>query len=612
MPGIVGVIGRRPPHECVRMVEHMLASMRHETFYAQTVHSDYDLGVFAGCLAMTGSSSDGQPFFSEDGNVILLLSGECFADLDSEGQPYRREHRGKASPLPGLYETRGDRFFAELNGTFSGLLIDKRRRRSFLFNDRYGMDRLYYHEGVDGLFFASEAKALLGALPELRCFDDDGLMDFLEYGCTLEWRSLFRNVKILPGGSVVSFQGGAYEKRHYFVPSVWESQSPLSVQSFETQFQGTFDRVLPRYFQSDSEIGMSLTAGLDTRLIMSRRPRTEQRFVAYTFAGPDADTLDVRLAARVASAARTPHHVLRLGGTFFSQFPSVADKTVYVTDGAFGICGTHEIYLNRLARELAPVRLTGNFGGEIARGVTTFKPLALSDDLLGPELRRRLSERRATAVAATNMSPISVAAFREIPWHLFGVVKAAQSQVTTRTPYLDNDLVALAFRAPRELRSALPAIHLIRQDRSGLDRIVTDKGVVPASPMATLSRSFWYRLSFKLDYHCQDGMPHWLSSLGSTLLDALSSRPNVGNWLFGPHRYLHYRGWFRKELADYVRERLAAANVSQSHLWDRDLSGRLAAEHIKGRKNYVREINAVLTIEAIDRLLLKGLSTFKR
>jgi hypothetical protein len=30
----------------------------------------------------------------------------------------------------------------------------------------------------------------------------------------------------------------------------------------------------------------------------------------------------------------------------------------------------------------------------------------------------------------------------------------------------------------------------------------------------------------------------------------------------------------------------------------------MAKEHIRGRKNYVREINAVLTVEAIDRLLL--------
>jgi hypothetical protein len=32
----------------------------------------------------------------------------------------------------------------------------------------------------------------------------------------------------------------------------------------------------------------------------------------------------------------------------------------------------------------------------------------------------------------------------------------------------------------------------------------------------------------------------------------------------------------------------------------------MASDHISGRRNYVREINAVLTLEAIDRLLLRG------
>ena len=48
-------------------------------------------------------------------------------------------------------------FFESLNGLFSGLLIDLRKNKAFLFNDRYGFDRLYFHESGDELYFASEA-----------------------------------------------------------------------------------------------------------------------------------------------------------------------------------------------------------------------------------------------------------------------------------------------------------------------------------------------------------------------------------------------------------------------------------------------------------------------
>ena len=93
----------------------------------------------------------------------------------------------------------------------------------------------------------------------------------------------------------------------------------------------------------------------------------------------------IGMAARVAAACGLEHHLLRLGPDFFSDFAAHADKTVFVTDGCSGILGAHEIYLHRLARPLAPVRLTGNYGSEIFRGVSTFKPLGLAPQIFDPD-----------------------------------------------------------------------------------------------------------------------------------------------------------------------------------------------------------------------------------
>ena len=441
----------------------------------------------------------------------------------------------------------------------------------------------------------------------MRQFDDEGLADFLRFGCTLDWRTLFRDVKLLPGASLWSFDGQACVKRRYFVPSTWESQPPLAAASFEERFRETFTRILPRYFQSDSEIGISLTGGLDSRMIMACRPETPHGLISYTFAGQDGDTLDVRLAARVASACRVPHHVLRIGHDFFSDFASLADRTVYVTDGCFGICGAHEIYLNSLARKLAPIRLTGNFGSEILRGVTTFKPRGLSVDLFDHELRQRICGETIRPMKGET-HPISFAAFREIPWLLVGVVRAAQSQISIRTPYLDNDLVALAYQAPAALRrSSQPALNVIRQSQTGLDQIPTDAGLLPASRLSSLLRRPWYRMSFKLDYWYSEGLPHWLSSFDSHL-----TRFDPGHRLLGAHKYLHYRRWFREELSGYLRERLTDAATRRRHPWSRAFLERLAEDHINGRKNYVHEIDAVLTLDAVDRLILQQSSPCPR
>ena len=134
---------------------------------------------------------------------------------------------------------------AELNGLFSGLLIDRRRARALLFNDRYGVERVYVHQTEHGTYFASEAKALLRVLPATRSFDDEGVAQFLTFGCPLEGRTLFRGIRILEGGSVWTFEGGSCRKRRYFTPAEWERQPALSAEDFQSEFQRSFKKSAP-------------------------------------------------------------------------------------------------------------------------------------------------------------------------------------------------------------------------------------------------------------------------------------------------------------------------------------------------------------------------------
>jgi asparagine synthase (glutamine-hydrolysing) len=603
MPGLAGLLTRRPVDKARLLVSQMTTSMQHETFHVAGTYSVPDLGIFAGWVALEDSLGRYQPLLSQRGDVVVLLAGECLADNDS-GAPagyWRGQRDDRVSWLIELYEKAGDQFFERLNGLFSGLLIDLRRRTVMLFNDRYGMERIYYYEGLDEFYFASEAKALLDILPNTRTFDHEGLGQFLQYGCTLGPTTLFHDIKLLPGGSVWSLNRDGCRKRRYFFPETWQSQQPMTAQDFLSEFKHAFARILPRYLGGDKDIGISLTGGLDTRMIMACRPQTTADLVSYTFAGTSGDTLDVRLAARVAEACQVPHHVLRINADFFADYPLLLDRTVYMTDGCSGACGAHEIYLNNQARKLASTRLTGNFGSEVLRQVSTFKPLGLSPDLLAHDLQKRISEATTPLLTEAAAHPVAFASFREIPWHLFGVFRAAQSQVTMRTPYLDNDIVALAFRAPDRIRrSSSAASRTIREYDTVLSRIPTDAGVIPASQLLSLLSYLPYRVSFKLDYWYGDGMPHWLSRI-----DAYLSARGFRAWEAGLHKYLHYRSWFRRELSAYISERLTDPQTLRSGYWNQATLRQIVNDHTEGTKNYIREIDAVLTLEAVDRLLFR-------
>jgi asparagine synthase (glutamine-hydrolysing) len=602
MPGIAGIVSRQPPEECESQVRLMIGSMLHEPFYQCGTHGAPEMGIYAGWVAHENSFAANQVFFRADENLALLFSGECFLDSETEALLRRRGYavdRNNGAWLIDLYLESGDRFFAQLNGLFSGLLIDKKRNSAFLFNDRYGIERIYWYERADAFYFASEAKALLRVMPGLRRFDQEGVIQLLRFGCTQGTRTLFQGISLLPPASLWSFEGIKGSRQKYFSLRTWESQAVEESAAFQSEFEEVFTRIIPRYFRSNAKIGISLTAGLDGRMIMACLPDLAEKPICYTFAGEAADLLDARLAERVARACGLDHHVLRIAPRFFADFSSYADRTVYLSDGCLGLLGAHELYFNEQARQLAPVRLTGVFGGEVLREVSFSKPLYLEGALLNPEWTRALavSEQRGSDSAS---HPITSSLSHEIPQRRFGVIATGRSQTIFRTPYLDNELIALAYRTPTALRaSTVSAISLITRNNELLGRIPTDMGLLGESSGLTASaKRILSRAMFKLDYFHTEGLPNHLAA-GDRILSTFGS----GAGLLGRHKFLHYRRWFQSEVAVYVRDAVTEAARRQSGMLNGQYVIKMVEEHLLGKKNHTLEINAVLTLEAIERLL---------
>jgi len=589
MPGIVGIIGRGAPDEYQRLVRTMIATMMHEPSYASGTLCDPDLGVYAGWVAHPGSFAARQSTARSEGQPAVVLSGECFGESSA----------GAATPLD-LYNGRGGGFVEALDGSFTGLLLDPRHRRGFLFNDRFGAERIYYHETGSTLYFASEAKALLGVCPQLRQLDEEGVAQFLTYGATVPERTLFRDIRVMPPASIWTFDDRVQPtKRLYFRPSDWQALPELPPSEFRERLAAAFHCAVHASAEADTPVGVSITGGLDTRMIMACMPRVGCTPICYTFAGIEGETLDVRLGRRVAQVCGLEHRTLRIDVDFLAAYGDFVDRTTFITDGCAGALGAHEIYLNSLARQVAPVRLTGNFGSEILRGMSTFKPADLSNELLEPEWIARVAALRSSE-AARERHPVVFAAFHEIPAIHFGIPAAARSQLTFRSPFLRNEIVELAVRSPASERSSPAACAaVIERYDAALSEIPTDRGVLP---QADATNRTWSRLfaavTFKLDYWHKEGLPAPLTRL-EPLLNRLS-----GAGLLGLHKFLPYRGWFRRELAGYVTSVLTDASTRRMPYWSARSLDRILADHQNGRRNHLREINTILTLESVNRCLL--------
>jgi asparagine synthase (glutamine-hydrolysing) len=611
MPGIVGLITRMPREWAEPQLRLMVEALRHEPSYEIGTWIDERLGVYVGWTVRKNSFAKEMPLCNERGDVVLIFSGEEYPE---PGTAQRLKERGHALQIGGpsylVHLSEEDpRFLAGLNGKFHGLLVDLGRGSATLFNDRFGMHRVYYSETKEAFYFAAEAKAILKVRPELRAFDPRGLGEFVACGCVLENRTLFHGIQLLPPASSWIFKEGTVDRKEYFDASEWENQTPLDAEAYYQELQQVFSRNLPRYFNGVEPIGISLTGGLDTRMIMAWWKAPPQSMPCYTFGGPLRECEDVILARRVARICDQPYQVIPIGEDFLTRFAHFAERTVYLSDGCAGVNRSADLYANALAAQIAPVRMTGNYGSEVLRRIRAFKPSEPTSRVYTPEFLSQVGAAKETYGRLIEGHAVSFTAFRQAPWYQHALLSVEQTQLTLRSPFLDNDLVRTAFRAPSSAiaKSDLfednqDCTRLVADGNTALRALRTDRGLggPPGSWSTPIARSL-LEFTFRAEYAYDYGMPQWLARV-----DHAFSRLRLERLFLGRHKFCHFRIWYRDKLANYIREILFDPRTLSRPYLQRDVVESMVRHHLKGDRNYTSEIHGLLTLELQHRLFIDG------
>jgi asparagine synthase (glutamine-hydrolysing) len=605
MPGIAGIVSTTDKRLNERDLDLMINCMMHESFYTSGRYVNDHIGLYVGWACHKGSFADCMPIWNEKKDLCLFFSGEDFTGRDFIENLKFRGHKpdpSNASYLIHIYEEKGDDFFSHLNGRFSGVLLDLLNKKVILFNDRYGMQRIYYHESKDVFIFSSEAKSLIKVIPELGNLDYKGLGEFFSCGCVLEDRTLFEKIFLLPCGSMWIFREGSIaDKGCYFKASNWEEKPALDTDLYYKRLKDTFEHIPPRYFRPQEKIGMSLTGGLDTRMILAYLNPKPAQLPCYTFGGVYRDSADVKIAREIATLCNQPFKVIRLEKDFLSNFPKLAERTVYITDGSMDVSGSPDLYANKLARDIAPIRMTGNYGSEVLRSNIAFKPNPPCEQLFNEDFYKHIQEASTTFTEIRRGHPLSFVVAKQAPWHHYGRLSVEQSQLTVRSPFLDNDLVGMVYQAPPESRTGSDiSLRLIRDGNSSLAELVTDRGFGGDSNyFFPSSKRLIQDLLFKAEYAYDYGMPQWLARL-----DSIFQSWHLERLFLGRHKFYHFRIWYKNELSCYVREILLDRRTANRSYWNSDFIIKMVEGHLKGECNYTTEIHKIITMELIHRLFI--------
>jgi len=612
MPGIVGLLTKSIKHSESNLIFTMLKSMLHEPFYTHGVYVNEEYGYFVGFSAIENSFADCMPVFNETKDIVLFLTGECYdypevrEGLRSHGHNF---NQNDASYLVHRYEESEEKLFRELNGWFNGIILDLRQKKALLFNDRYGIRRLYILERPGFLAFASEAKALLKAFPELKRISNQAIGEFLLYDCVLQNRTYFPEITLLPPGSVWIYKDAQINKKVGMDMTEFENLSSLQLDQFTEKLEDTFERVLPNYFQG-GPIGLGLTGGLDTRTIIACRNPQPGKLPCYTFTGSYKDILDAKIAPKVAKICQQNFTKIVLEDTkLIKEYPSLVERVTYISDGLEGTDKADVLYFNAEARRIAPVRMTGKYGSQVLKGIFGFKPRPPSLNIINKDFKSYLDLAQSAAKGLEKIHPLTFLLQGAIPWWWNAFVTLETSQIEIRSPFLDNELIQVLYQAP-----PLPLgfgiqfeLNLIAKNKPELMKIPTTGtyGGTGIWPIPGIRKSFTLTQLILDKIYTREELPKHLTHLMAKLDNSFITPLHLDRIISGRAEFRRYRLWFRDELSDYIRDILLSEKTLSRPYWNRQGLTRVVNDHIKGQGNYLREIRKVLQVELLHRALIE-------
>ncbi len=489
MPGVMAGISRSGQKLPEKIVQEMVASMRYSTssFVDECVEDSYFIGAVE-IANLYGKNS----LLYDDGKSLVGVSKsgifnkeELKRDLDiASGFSCTNDTRF----LVELYEKKGIDFVKHVNGLFSFLVLDRKKDRIIMANDRYGYFPSFFGANSERIILASEAKTVLKGLAEHPKLNEEAIPEFFAFSYLLGGKTFFANVRKIPPATLLIYEANE-DNLHfsrYWDFSLKKYDRTIPLFDYLKEFNRLMMRAVKRRVSDCEKVGVFLSGGLDSRVIAAFASELSIPVVTYTFGVEGCE--EQLIASEVADALGLENIFLEIPSNFISDF---ARFIVYGGDGMIRIRDSHFISLLERIQGRVDAVLLGTFGGDMTcrpEGRLPDKMLkfrnkkqvidflfnyytsVVSNVLPVSEQRKAFKEQFFSKIQGKTRKNFANT-FAEIPFdsatdigdyweyrnreprYIFHASQHMNWFLDTRHPYMDNDLVEFfTFRFPIQLR----------------------------------------------------------------------------------------------------------------------------------------------------------------
>ncbi|MFW0778060.1 MAG: asparagine synthase (glutamine-hydrolyzing) [Rickettsiales bacterium] len=313
-----------------------------------------------------------QPMRAENGTVISY-NGEIYN--------YRELHEALQSRWPfksksdtetilAAYEVYGQDCLSHLRGMFAFAIVDQKTNTLFAARDRFGIKPFYYTIVDDVFYFASEIKALLPFVPDIKT-NPASLTEYFMFQYTLGEETMFEGIKQLMPGHCLTITNGKVAVRRY-----WDVEYNIDFhhtsQYFEERMTELFHDSAKYHLRSDVPVGSYLSGGVDSSLISLLAAGHSDNF-AGMFNGRFTDQPGYDESQYAQIVADKAGHDLHIATITANDFASNIENIIYHLDQPVAGPGSFPQYMtSKLASEHVSVILGGQGGDEIFGGYARY------------------------------------------------------------------------------------------------------------------------------------------------------------------------------------------------------------------------------------------------
>jgi asparagine synthase (glutamine-hydrolysing) len=354
-----------------RDLERMAASIIHRGPDDEGYYLDGPLGFGFRRLSIIDLAGGHQPMSDEQECVWVIFNGEIYnfpelrQELESYGHKFRT--RSDTEVIVNGYKQWGDGVLNRLNGMFGLAIWDVAKKRLVLARDAFGIKLIYYKISSGCLYFGSEIRPILAATGERAEVDPDSLNLFLRYRFTPSPHTMFRGIQKLDSGTMLVCENGAATVRRWYNSQPSPFAPDKSGEQAADELLALYKKALKRHLLSDVPVGLLLSGGIDSGLLLALMDLYGESWRTYTVGyGKSYADDELTDAAKTAAVLGSRHTSVLLDRPTFEEALSTIVSQLEEPVAASSIVPMY--FVCKRAREDVKVALIGQGPDELFGG----------------------------------------------------------------------------------------------------------------------------------------------------------------------------------------------------------------------------------------------------